>query len=375
MLVRARGRRWRIERVSPGDDCCGLALSTADDLAHGPRSQVLLTPFDRLIPLDSGPDRMRVAPWHAALSRLRFLARAASRFDESHAAAAARMDLHSWQLEPALALALGRTSRLVLADHVGLGKTVQAGLCIAELTERGLLTRTLAITPASLRHQWAGELAARFGIGATVCDADWLAERVRALPATVNPWLAAGVFIVSMDFIKRIEVLRGLEDGVWDLLVVDEAHLAGADTSRARAIGAIARRARRVLLATATPHDGDAARFRALCNLGALDQQERVLFIRRSRRAVGMDTRRRVHLLQVSPGPEDRHLDDLFQRYIDSGRARARSVGRERKTGHGRAQETPSVERSGVCRHCRTATAIARACLIRSRPPSRSCPF
>ena len=236
------------------------------------------------------------------------------------------MTVHSWQLEPALAFVLGRTSRILLADHVGLGKTVQAGLCIAELMSRGLAVRVLVIVPASLRHQWAGELRTRFGLDAAICDADWLAERTRSLPATVNPWLEAGVFIVSMDFVKRLEVLHGLEDGVWDLLAVDEAHQAGTETERARATGAIARRARRVLLITATPHDGDASRFRALCSFGAFDKRDEILSFRRSRRSVGLDNQRRVHLLPIAPGPEDCHLDALFRRYADAvQRERGRS--------------------------------------------------
>ena len=76
----------------------------------------------------------------------------------------AAIDILPFQLEPALALIRGHASRLLLADEVGLGKTIQAGLMLAELRHRGWCDRALIITPAGLRQQWADELRQRFDL-------------------------------------------------------------------------------------------------------------------------------------------------------------------------------------------------------------------
>ena len=83
----------------------------------------------------------------------------------------ASIDILPFQLEPALALISGRASRFLLADEVGLGKTIQAGLMIAELQQRGWCERALIVTPAGLRRQWADELKRRFEMHAAVVDA------------------------------------------------------------------------------------------------------------------------------------------------------------------------------------------------------------
>ena len=74
------------------------------------------------------------------------------------------------QLEPALAVLAGHGSRVLLADAVGLGKTVQAGLLLAELRRRGAVQSALVLTPAGLRDQWRRELSLRFGIAADIID-------------------------------------------------------------------------------------------------------------------------------------------------------------------------------------------------------------
>src|SRR5207245_9943771 len=119
----------------------------------------------------------------------------------------ARIDLLPHQLEPALAVLRGLGSRVLLADDVGLGKTIQAGLIVSELRALGAADRVLIITPAGLRDQWAHELSARFGIEAAVLDVRALRRSVATLPVGVNPWQTVPVAIASIDYIKRTEVL------------------------------------------------------------------------------------------------------------------------------------------------------------------------
>ena len=122
----------------------------------------------------------------------------------------AAIDILPFQLEPALALVRGRASRFLLADEVGLGKTIQAGLMLAELRHRGWCEHALIVTPAGLRQQWADELLHRFDMRAAVMDAASLAALTDSLPFDVNPWAVEPVAITSIDFLKQPEVLRGL---------------------------------------------------------------------------------------------------------------------------------------------------------------------
>ena len=98
----------------------------------------------------------------------------------------ARISLHAFQLEPALAVTHGMASRLLIADEVGLGKTIQAGLVLAEILERTRRGRALILAPASLKEQWQEELRERFGIDAWLADSTSLA-RLGAACGTANP--------------------------------------------------------------------------------------------------------------------------------------------------------------------------------------------
>jgi superfamily II DNA or RNA helicase len=172
------------------------------------------------------------------------------------------------QRAPARAIVGGTATRVVIADQVGLGKTLSAALVLAELAARGLCERALVLVPAGLRDQWRGELETHAGLRADVVDAAALAERRRDRPAGESPWTAAGMAIVSMDLARQASVLTGLVAWPWDVLVVDEAHQAASDSARAAAASRIALCSRVVLLLTATPHSGDPQAFRRLVTLG-----------------------------------------------------------------------------------------------------------
>ncbi len=126
------------------------------------------------------------------------------------AARLARINLLPHQLEPALAIVLGRGSRVLLADAVGLGKTIQAGLIVTELLARRMAERVLILTPAGLRDQWAAELLARFGMQAAIVDFLEARRRVANLPVGLNPWSTVPIAIASIDYVKRAEVLRSV---------------------------------------------------------------------------------------------------------------------------------------------------------------------
>ncbi|HEY2616780.1 MAG TPA: helicase-related protein [Acetobacteraceae bacterium] len=186
-----------------------------------------------------------------------------------------RVRIEPYQLVPLMrALELPRP-RLLLADGVGLGKTIEAGLIACELIARRRAHRILVIAPAGpLLTQWAQELRHRFGLRFTViADAAALQQQRRRLELGGNPFDAIALCLTSLDFAKQERVLEELERSAWDLAIIDEAHhcvSAGTDreaTQRRRLAEVVARRSDGLLLLTATPHDGYDPHFASLIEL------------------------------------------------------------------------------------------------------------
>ena len=187
---------------------------------------------------------------------------------------------------------------------------------ISEICAHSVMARILVLAPAGLREQWIEELMRHFRLEALGADAGWLTRVVQERPASFNPWSAPGIYVASHDFVKRPEVLRPLEEVAWDLVVVDEAHAAALHTDRRAAADALARRSRRVVLLTATPHADDPAQFDALCRIGELgDDEASMLVFRRTRQSLGAGLRRRSRLHLVQPSAAERRLHDLLDRY------------------------------------------------------------
>lgn len=314
-LVRVRDDVWRVKDATRYRGCQTLRVAGASAVNRG-FDRTFLVPFDR-------PTRLRPAA-RPRLARTRpiLLALASSVVAERQCgalstASTARIDLHPYQLEPTLAVVRGLGTRVLLSDEVGLGKTIQAGLILCELLERGEISRALVLTPAGLREQWAAELEARFSLGVTIADAAWLRAAAAALPRGVNPWLFERVLIASFDFIKRPVVARAIETLVWDLLIIDEAHAVAGRSDRHVAAQALARRARRVVLVTATPHAGDDCAFAALGDLGRLGAvaDDPLLMFRRTRADAGLHVRRHTRLIAVRPTDAERRSHRLLERY------------------------------------------------------------
>ena len=310
-------------------DCEAVRLRAAapPDTPFG----TLLLPFDRLQRMVGEP-RLRAMRPRRWLHALRQTAAAHHPFGGLRCAAGARIALLPYQLEPALAMLRHARLRVLVADAVGLGKTIQAGLVLAEILDRNSSSRALVVTPAGLREQWHAELSAHFQIDPSLCDASWLRHRARELPADINPWALPGTYIASFDFLKRPEVLKSIEELLWDIVIVDEAHAVTAGTDRRAAVDAIAARSRRVLLLTGTPHSGDAAQFEALCRIGEGTHRTPLAFFRRKRSDVTTGPSRRSVLLWVQLSDAERRMHQLLERYTRRlwTEASARSDGRAR---------------------------------------------
>jgi superfamily II DNA or RNA helicase len=310
--VRVRGELWRLARTDSFERCSVLTLEGRDSSNRGGRLRVL-TPFDRLSPVRSG--RWRQRRRRAVLASALAAVATARPAGGIWTAAQAAIDLHAYQLAPAMAVLAGAT-RLLLADGVGLGKTIQAGLILAELRERGWVERALIVCPAGLRSGWIAELSSRFGIDAVTFDQDGVAETVASLPPGVNPWTTAPTAVVSIDFIKRADVLAAALAVPFDVLIVDEAHHLTPGTERGRAVEQLARQTPWCVFASATPHSGDQAAFDFLCSIGA--HADPIAIFRRSRVDAGVAGCRRTHALPVRSGAAEAWLLAAVDRYAEA---------------------------------------------------------
>jgi superfamily II DNA or RNA helicase len=303
-LVWIRQRRWRIARAVRRRNVLRL------DVEHRDRRLTFLAPFDRPSFIERS-DRPRRAGARHALARLAGLLGRAPGWRAVLSAVDARVALLPHQLEPVLAV-LGGARRVLVADAVGLGKTIQAGLVIAELVRHDPAARVLVIVPAALRAQWRDELHRRFGLAAIEADRPALDGLARDVASGANPWARPGVWLASADFLKQPHVRDALPPTPWDAVVVDEAHDACGHSERHEASDELARRARHVILLTGTPHSGDDARFGRLMDLGRLGRADSMVVFRRTRRDIGAVARREVRWHRVRPDPDQLALLDAL---------------------------------------------------------------
>src|SRR6187399_1393947 len=254
-LLRIRSERWRLVAVTVYDTQMALDVRGCDACNAG-TAAVFLSPADIVQPLarKTQPRFVRAASWRR--DACRELADATPGLESLRTAALADVTIMPFQLEPALAVTGGHSCRLLIADDVGLGKTIQAGLIISEQLQRSREARALVVTPASLRFQWCDELRQRFHLTATRLDADTVARMRSLVAADVNPWAMPPVVVVSIDYIKRPEVMRAVASLVWDVVVLDEAHALCGSSDRATAASQLAARARVLVSLSATPHAG-----------------------------------------------------------------------------------------------------------------------
>jgi superfamily II DNA or RNA helicase len=170
--------------------------------------------------------------------------------------------------------------RFLLADDAGAGKTIMAGLLIRELKLRGLAERILIVGPANLAFQWQRELKEKFDEKFLVMKGGDIRDQFG-----LNQWLEQKQVITSLDLAKRSDILPGLHQAHWDLVIVDEAHRMSwsppARKTARYALGELLRdSADHILLLTATPHKGDPVNFSLFLQLLDVDAYADVRSIR-----------------------------------------------------------------------------------------------
>jgi SNF2 family DNA or RNA helicase len=186
-----------------------------------------------------------------------------------------RTNLEPYQVDAVYKTLNTYKNRILLADDVGLGKTIETGMILKELSLRGFANRVLIIAPAPLCFQWQRELRERFDESFIIYDSPYLETIRGSLPKDVNVWEANPKIITSLDFAKREEVLLELERTNWDVIVFDEAHKLSAAkygnkierSLRFRLAQTLYDKADSLLLLTATPHRGDPFAFYSLLTL------------------------------------------------------------------------------------------------------------
>jgi len=244
----------------------------------------------------------------------------------------AAMDVLPYQLEPA-ALALEQPrQRILIADAVGLGKTVSCGILLSELIRRGRGKRILVVAIKSLLTQFQKEMWTRFSIPLTRLDSVGI-QRVRnKIPSNHNPFHYFDKAIISVDTLKQDNEYRvHLENANWDIIVIDEAHNVaerGDNASqRAKLAKLLSSRSDTLVLLSATPHDGKARSFASLMNMldpTAIADPEhygpddiRGLFIRRFKKDVLDQVKnafkdREIRKLTATASPEEEEAFNLL---------------------------------------------------------------
>ena len=288
-IVHVRGEDWRVVRVEPYDSCAVVTL----DGGPARRALRIIEPFDR--PRVRRTTLRRRGRRTVLITALNTIANARPALGLWTAADAA-IDLLPYQLEPALAVLRGAT-RLLLADAVGLGKTIEAGLILAELRARGWAERALILCPAGLRATWASELRRRFNLTCAVFDQAAIADTMAALPPGVNPWSGHATIVTSIDLAKRDEVRAALDAIAFDVVIVDEAHHLTPGTDRGAIVETIASRTPWCIFVSATPHSGDETAFQYLAGLGS--HGDPLTIFRRNRSDAGRQSYRRERIVRV----------------------------------------------------------------------------
>lgn len=274
-----RDEEWLVRRVDPSTD--GGHLLSCDgvsDLVRG-RASLFLTKLEAdILVLDPAKTELVAdtsSHFNSTFLYLEAQLRRSTPNDNCiHLGHRGVMNLVPYQLDPALQALRQPRQRILIADAVGLGKTLEAGILATELIQRGRGQRILVITLKSMLTQFQKEFWSRFSIPLVRLDSVGL-QRVRNnIPSNHNPFNYYDRTIISIDTLKNnLEYRNYLENAWWDIIIIDECHNVAARANedgmsrRARLARMLSGRSDTMMLLSATPHDGSARSFASLMSL------------------------------------------------------------------------------------------------------------
>ncbi len=293
-IVRVRQRQYLVEEVTNPPrvgDCAVVCMACLDDDNQGKPLEVLWqkevdaeilgdTSWDALSTRGFDPPRL----FSAYLHTLRWNCVTATNPKLFQAPFRAGIRIDAYQLEPLRKALLLPRVNLFIADDVGLGKTIEAGLIARELLLRKKVRDIVVACPPSVLQQWQDELENRFGLTFEILDKDFVTRVRRERGYGVNPWTTHSRFLISHRLLVDEAYAGPLRDWLGDfragaLLILDEAHHAAPssggryaiDSKITRAIRDLAPRFEHRLFLSATPHNGHSNSFSALLEI--LDPQ------------------------------------------------------------------------------------------------------
>jgi len=272
-IVELRSRLWRVD-----DQQGDVLVATSIDGSPSERRKFYL-PFETVRPGRIAPPSSEIVGNYSAQDLLL----RAYRLSMIHGAAPllslqrSRVVPVSFQMVPVvMSLEMPRV-RLLIADDVGLGKTIEAGLTVVELFARQRASRLLVICPAMLREQWKTALDYFFHIDAEIISSSHRRTLERGLPPGTNPWECYPYLIASMDYAKMAEVKAQVLEQNWDIILVDEAHNVAkphqmdpkqkVKMERWELMRDLSKKTRHLIMLTATPHNGYTDTFASLLKM------------------------------------------------------------------------------------------------------------
>ena len=302
-LAVVRQRRYVVTDVRSGATTGGLlerpqhlvSLTSIEDDALGEELQVVweIEPgahaFEKMeLPEPQGFDQP--AHLEAFLDAVRWGAASIADTRQLQSPFRSGIEIESYQLDPVVrAIQMPRVN-LLIADDVGLGKTIESGLVVLELILRHRASRVVVVCPSSLQIKWRDEMLEKFGLEFAIVDSALVKRLRRERGLYANPWTHFPRLIASMDYLKREYPLRVFREAVshagarpglrdFDVLIVDEAHNVAPsgtgnlalDSQRTQALREIGKHFEHKIFLTATPHNGYKESFSALLEL--LDDQ------------------------------------------------------------------------------------------------------
>ncbi|MFG2470142.1 DISARM system SNF2-like helicase DrmD [Streptomyces canus] len=310
-LVEVRGQSWVVARVEPSPAALDgeenrrpatlVHLQSVADGRFGDTLSVIweVEPGRRVLPAGSLPDASagsydppnRLA---AFLDAVRWSAVASADGRTLQAPFRSGVAVEPYQLEPVSRAVGAPRVNLLLADDVGLGKTIEAGLVVQELMLRGRARRTMVVCPAGLTLKWRDEMAEKFGLEFTIVDSEHCARLRRTHGTAANPFRVHPLTIVSLPWLRGQKAQRLLDEVIgapeespdgehkrfFDLLVLDEAHhvapaapkqVYAVDSQQTKLIRRLVPHFEHRLFLSATPHNGYPESYTALLEL--LDPQ------------------------------------------------------------------------------------------------------